>query len=185
MPETKPDLKLDAQGVCNACRSFEARGDINWEARARELEAVLQQYRSHDGAHWDCIVPVSGGKDSTTQVVRMLEMGMTPLSVTATTCDLSEIGRNNIENLKRMGVDHVAFSPNPVVRHKLNRIGLTLVGEISWPEHVVIITIPVRVATQLRIPLIVWGENSQNEYGGPAAASSDNVLTRRWLEEFG
>jgi len=185
MPETKPDLKLDAQGVCNACRSFEARGDIDWEARARELEAVLQRYRSSDGGHWDCIVPVSGGKDSTTQVVRMLEMGMTPLCVTATTCDLSEIGRRNIENLKRLGADHVDFSPNPLVRRKLNRIGLTLVGDISWPEHVGIFTIPVRVAVQFRIPLIVWGENSQNEYGGPAAASSDRVLTRRWLEEFG
>jgi hypothetical protein len=77
------------------------------------------------------------------------------------------------------------FSPNPVVRHRLNRIGLTEVGDISWPEHVGIFTIPVRAAVQFDVPLIIWGENSQNEYGGPAAAAQDNVLTRRWLEEFG
>jgi N-acetyl sugar amidotransferase len=130
-------------------------------------------------------VPVSGGKDSTYQVVRMLQLGLNPLCVTSSTCDLSEIGRLNIENLKRLGVDHMEFSPNPLVRAKLNRIGLTEVGDISWPEHVGIFTIPVRAAVQFNVPLIVWGENSQNEYGGPAAAAQDNVLTRRWLEEFG
>lgn len=185
MPETKPDLKLDAEGVCNACRSYEARLNINWEARAIELETILARYRSKNGQHWDCLVPVSGGKDSTSQVVRMLQMGMNPLCVTATTCDLSDIGRRNIENLERLGVDHVDFSPNPLVRRTLNRIGLTLVGDISWPEHVGIFTIPVRVAVQFNVPLIIWGENSQNEYGGPATAGEDRVLTRRWLEEFG
>jgi hypothetical protein len=59
------------------------------------------------------------------------------------------------------------------------------VGDISWPEHVGIFTIPVRAAVQFNVPLIVWGENSQNEYGGPAAAAGDKVLNRRWLEEFG
>jgi hypothetical protein len=67
----------------------------------------------------------------------------------------------------------------------LNKIGLTQVGDISWPEHVGIFTIPVRVAVQFNIPLIVWGENAQNEYGGPASASNNNVLNLRWLEEFG
>jgi len=107
------------------------------------------------------------------------------LCVTSTTCDLSDIGRKNIENIKRLGVDYVEFSPNPIVRARLNRIGLTQVGDISWPEHVGIFTIPVRAAVQFNVPLIVWGENSQNEYGGPAAAAQDNVLTRQWLEEFG
>jgi hypothetical protein len=59
------------------------------------------------------------------------------------------------------------------------------VGDISWPEHVGIFTIPVRAAVQFNVPLLVWGENSQNEYGGPAAAAGNNTLNRRWLEEFG
>jgi N-acetyl sugar amidotransferase len=184
MPHTKPDLHIDEQGVCNACRSYEGRKDVDWEARRKELLAVVERYRRH-GASWDCIVPVSGGKDSTYQVVRMLQLGLNPLCVTATTCDLSAIGRKNIDNIKRLGVDHVEFSPNPVVRAKLNRIGLTQVGDISWPEHVGIFTIPVRAAVQFGVPLIVWGENSQHEYGGPASAAENNVLNRRWLEEFG
>lgn len=184
MPHTKPDLHLDEGGVCNACRAYEKRSEIDWDRRCKELLDLLEKYRRH-GTNWDCIVPVSGGKDSTYQVIRMLQLGLNPLCVTATTCDLSDIGRENIENLKRLGVDHVAFSPNPQVRAKLNRIGLTEVGDISWPEHVGIFTIPVRAAVQFAVPLIVWGENSQNEYGGPAAAAANNTLTRRWLEEFG
>jgi N-acetyl sugar amidotransferase len=115
----------------------------------------------------------------------MLELGMNPLCVTASTDKLSGIGRRNIENLKKLGVDYIEVTTNPVVRRKINRLALTQVGDISWPEHVTIFTIPVRIAVQFQVPLIIWGENSQNEYGGPAGAAEDNVLTRRWLEEFG
>ncbi|MEK3719063.1 N-acetyl sugar amidotransferase [Paenibacillus sp. FSL H8-0034] len=185
MPDTKPDLLIDEEGVCNACRSYEDRKQVDWEDRSVQLGQILERYRSKDGSNWDCIIPVSGGKDSTYQVIRMLQLGMNPLCVTSTTCDLSDIGRKNIENIKRLGVDYVEFSPNPILRSKLNRIGLQQVGDISWPEHVGIFTIPVRAAVQYNVPLIVWGENSQDEYGGPAAASENNVLNRRWLEEFG
>lgn len=185
MPSTKPDLHLDAEGVCNACRAYENRKTVDWDARYVELQGILERYRKRDGSNWDCIVPVSGGKDSTYQVVRMLQMGLNPLCVTSTTCDLSDIGRANIENLKRLGVDYIEVSPNPKARATLNRIGLKQVGDISWPEHVGIFTIPVRAAVQFNVPLIIWGENSQNEYGGPAAAAGNNVLNRRWLEEFG
>jgi len=185
MPDTKPDLSFDDDGVCNACRNYEARENTDWDARAKEFAGLLEKYRSADGRHWDCIIPVSGGKDSTAMTLKMLDMDMNPLCVTSTTCDLSDIGRKNIENIKNLGVDYIEFSPNPVVRRRLNRIGLTQVGDISWPEHVGIFTIPVNAAVRYRVPLIVWGENSQNEYGGPAAAVKNNTLNRRWLEEFG
>lgn len=184
MPDTKPNLSFDSEGVCNACRNYENRAKVDWDQRKVELEDILSRYRNSDNT-WDCIIPVSGGKDSTYQVIKMLEMGLNPLCVTATTCDLSDIGRKNIENIQNMGVDYVEFTTNRKVRAKLNRIGLTEVGDISWPEHVGIFTIPVRAAVQFKVPLIVWGENSQNEYGGPAAAVENNTLDRKWLEEFG
>jgi len=185
MPETKPDLYIDGEGICSACRSFERRTLVDWEKRKQELLNILDRYRSRGGSNYDCIIPVSGGKDSHYQVIRMLELGANPLCVTATTDMLSPIGRRNIENLKRLGVDYIEVTTNPVVRRKINRIALTEVGDISWPEHVTIFTIPVRIAVQMKIPLIIWGENSQNEYGGPASAAENNTLTRRWLEEFG
>lgn len=185
MPDTKPDLRLDEEGVCNACRSYERRAVVDWDARRRELLSLVEKYRSKDGSNYDCIVPVSGGKDSTYQVLKVLELGLNPLCVTATTDRLTDIGRRNIENIKRMGVDYIEVSTNPRVRRRINKLALTQVGDISWPEHVAIFTVPVRVAVQFGVPLLVWGENSQNEYGGPAAAAENNTLTRRWLEEFG
>ncbi len=185
MPDTRPDILFDEDGVCSACRHFEQRPQIDWAARRAELEAMLDRYRSRDGSNYDCVVPVSGGKDSTFQVLKMLELGLNPLCVTATTCMLSPIGRRNLANLRSLGVDHVEVTVNPRVRRVINRFALTHVGDVSWPEHVTIFTIPVRMAVQHRVPLIVWGENSQNEYGGPASAADGHVLDRRWLEEFG
>ena len=184
-PDSKPDLLFDDRGVCIACNSYDDRSSIDWGRRRLELHEILNRYRKKDGSNWDCIVPVSGGKDSTYQVLRVLELGMNPLCVTSTTCHLSNLGHRNINNIKNLGVDYVEMSPNPLIRRTLNRIGLTEVGDISWPEHVGIFTIPVRAAVQFTIPLIMWGENSQNEYGGPAAAGQSSVLDRRWLEEFG
>jgi N-acetyl sugar amidotransferase len=184
-PDTKPDLYFDEDGVCSACRSYRDRSKTDWQARAAEFSRITAEYRSATGHNYDCIVPVSGGKDSTYQVIRCLQAGLNPLCVTATTCSLSDVGRRNIANLQNLGVDHVQVSPNPIVRRRLNKFGLMEVGDISWPEHVGIFTIPVRIAVQMGIKLIVWGENPQNEYGGPAAASEHNTLDRRWLEEFG
>jgi N-acetyl sugar amidotransferase len=185
MPDTKPDLHFDEAGVCNACRNYERRKEVDWDKRRDELKVLLDRYRSKDGANYDCVIPVSGGKDSTFQTIRMLEMGLNPLCVTATTDHLTDIGRRNIENIKNLGVDYIEISPNPVVRRRMNKLALTQVGDISWPEHVAIFTMPVRAAVQFGVPLLIWGENPQNEYGGPAASTQSNVLTRRWLEEFG
>lgn len=184
LPSSKPDLYFNKNGVCSACTAFLERPQIDWEKRRDDFLQIVEKFRKHDGV-WDCVVAVSGGKDSTFQVIKMLELGMNPLCVTATTCDESELGRRNIENLKELGVDHIQVSPNPLVRRKLNRIGLLEVGDISWPEHSGIFTIPFKVAATYEIGLIVYGENSQNEYGGPDSAAKSTVLDRRWLEEFG
>lgn len=185
MPETKPDLWFNEDGVCAACQFFEQRDEIDWTSRQKELEEVVEKYRSKDGSNYDCIIPCSGGKDSTYQTLTMLDMGLNPLCVTATTDRLSPVGRRNIENIKKLGVDYIEVSTNPVIRRKINKLCLEQVGDISWPEHLTIFTIPVRVAVQHNVPLIVWGENSQNENGGPATDAENPNLTRRWLEEFG
>jgi N-acetyl sugar amidotransferase len=185
IPDTKPDIQFDKDGVCSACLYYERRDKVNWEKRKLELEGILEKYRSKDGSNHDCVIPVSGGKDSMYQVLKMLEFGMNPLCVTATTDKLSDLGRRNIENIKNLGVDYIEVSTNPIIRRKINKLALTTVGDIGWPEHLTIFTIPVRVAVQHNIKLIIWGENTQDENGGPAENANNSTLKRRWLEEFG
>lgn len=184
LPSTKPHLFFQ-DGICNACINYKNRIEVNYADRQKEFKKIVNQLKDMNTSGWDCVVPVSGGKDSTYQVIKILEFGLKPLCVTSSTCDLSEIGRANLENLKSLGVDLIEFSPNIKVRRKLNRAGLRIVGDIAWPEHVGIFTIPVNIALKFQISAIFWGENSQNEYGGPESAINSNKLDRRWLEEFG
>lgn len=183
-PNTKPDLVF-YDGVCSACVNFKNRKAIDWEQRKKEFISIFEKYKSKDGNNWDCVIPVSGGKDSTYQVYKILQLGYNPLCVLSTTCDLSDLGRKNIENLKKMGVDFVEFTANRKIRKQLNKIALETIGDISWPEHISIFTVPVIFAVQFNIKLIIWGENSQNEYGGPASSIDNNILDRSWLENFG
>src|SRR5262245_32326198 len=92
-PETKPDLSFDKRGVCSACVSYEKRVEVDWVERKKDFLKVVDRFRSKDGSNYDCIVPVSGGKDSHYQVIRLLQLGLNPLCVTATTDSLSDIGR--------------------------------------------------------------------------------------------
>ena len=184
MPNTRPDQYLNSQGICNACLSYDYQNKINWKKRNTDLlEIIKRKNLSKD--RWNCVVPGSGGKDSTYQIIRAKELGLNPVFVTASTCDLSEIGRKNLENIKNIGFDIIEISNNAKVRAKINKIGLQLLGDISWPEHVSIFTAPVKFALAYNIPLILWGENPQLEYGGPEESLNNSILDQKWMEEFG
>lgn len=181
MPSTRPDTPF-VDGVCQACINYARRPSINWAERRRALADLLERGRNTSG--FDCIVPSSGGKDSHYQVLKLLALGAKPLVVTATTCHLTKIGRLNIDNLARYATT-IEVTPDRTVRAKLNRLGMELVGDISWPEHVAIFTIPFRMAAALGIPLIFYGENPQDQYGGPQGTEEARQMTRRWRSEFG
>ena len=93
--------------------------------------------------------------------------------------------QNNIENLKNLGFDTIEISNSSITRSKLNKLSLELIGDISWPEHVSIFTVPIQFALKYKIPLILYGESPQMEYGGPDKSLSNYTLDRKWLEEFG
>ena len=184
MPDTRPDQIFNEAGICNACLSYERNKKIDWSARKKEFEKIINKAKTNK-SRWNCVIPSSGGKDSTFQALRAKELGLNPVLVTATTCDLSTIGKKNIENLKTLGFDTIEISNSQKIRSKLNKIGLELIGDIAWPEHVSIFTIPIRFALNYKIPLILWGENPQIEYGGPKKSLNNSILDRAWLEEFG
>jgi N-acetyl sugar amidotransferase len=177
MPDTRPDTAW-VDGECSACVSYRRRPTIDWGARKVELVKLLDR---HDGR---CIVPSSGGKDSTYQVLTLLGLGADVTVVTATTCHLTPMGRRNIDNLARHART-IEVTPHQTVRRKLNRLGLELVGDISWPEHCAIFTTPFRMSAALNIPLVFYGENPQDQYGGPMGSDEAQQMTRRWVSEFG
>lgn len=186
-PETKPDLFFDKDGVCDACRSSEKKDQgIDWVARKQELKELLGKYRSKDGSNYDCIIPVSGGKDSHYQVYVITRLyHLHPLCVCFEPTLPTALGRKNLRNLNRLGVDLLHIKRDPVVYKKLVIEGLRRVGDNEWPNHVGIFTTPVQIAVKFKIPLLIWGENPQTEYGGPAHGRIAKILDRRWLEEFG
>jgi len=188
-PETKPDLFFDDLGVCSACVSAEQKNNgIDWEKRKKEFHEIVNHFKLPEGKiGYDCLIPVSGGKDSTYQAYFMKEVcGLNPLCVCFETTNLSELGRKNIDNISKMGIDVIYFKKNYEVYKKMVVESFKRVGDEMWPNHIAIFTVPVHFAVKFNIPLIIWGENAQQEYGGPNLESVKNrFLNRKWLEEFG
>jgi len=181
-PDTRPDAHF-VDGVCSACRAYDERKTIDWGARHDELIALLEAVQTLE-APYDCVVPVSGGKDSTYQVIKLKELGAKVLAVNAGTDMLSDIGRRNLDNLKRF-CDVIEWTPNIEVRKKLIRIGLRMVGDLSYPEHLAIWAIPTRIACSMKIPLVVWGEQPQREYANPKDVPIATRLDSAWVAQFG
>ena len=185
-PETKPDLSLDENGICDACRYTDVKDTIDWNARRKELEEIFNEFKNKDGSNYDCVIPVSGGKDSTYQTyVLKKKFGLNPLCVSYHLPEFTDLGRKNLENLKKMGVDCLEFTPNPEMCQKMQKIALREFGDAQWPEHFGIFTVPVQVAVRYNIPLIVWGENPQSDYGGPLKDMENKYLDQKWCEEYG
>ena len=184
-PDTKPQLVFDENGICSACKNHELKEKIDWKSKEKELKEILEKFRSKNN-YYDCIIPVSGGKDSHFQAYTIKEkFGLNPLVVNFHPLDQTEIGKKNLDNLKKLGVDCIEFSPNPNVYLNLARFGLKKLGDFQWPEHIGIFTVPVQIAVKYKIPLIIWGENPQFEYGQPTDISIDTILDRKWLEKNG
>ena len=185
-PETKPDLTFDEDGVCDACRFANVKDATDWDSRRKELVEIFDKFKNKDGSNYDCVIPVSGGKDSHFQTYMVKEeFGLNPLCVSYHLPEFTDLGRKNIENLKNLGVDCLEFTPNPEICRKMQKIGLIEFGDAQWPEHFGIFTVPVQVAVRYNIPLIVWGENSQAEYGGPLKDSTNRYLDSKWCKEYG
>ena len=185
-PETKPDLSLDENGICDACRYTDVKDTTDWNARRKELEEIFNEFKNKDGSNYDCVIPVSGGKDSTYQTyVLKKKFGLNPLCVSYHLPEFTDLGRKNLENLKKMGVDCLEFTPNPEMCQKMQKIALREFGDAQWPEHFGIFTVPVQVAVRYNIQLIVWGENPQSDYGGPLKDMENKYLDQKWCEEYG
>ncbi|MDE1818494.1 MAG: N-acetyl sugar amidotransferase [Thaumarchaeota archaeon] len=165
---TKPFIIFDEKGVCSGCRTFEKRSleTIDWNARKEELKQILDSYKEKarkDGSPYDCIIPVSGGKDSHYQTYLMTQVyKMKPLLVAYNHGYNTKIGVRNLTNLvEKFGCDLIRYTTNPQTARKISLYMLKKVGDITWHYHAGIMTFPIQASVKYKIPLIVWGEHGE------------------------
>jgi len=167
MPETNEGIVFDESGICQACQSSEQKIHIDWTARERQLRALLAEYKAKAGDNYDCIVPISGGKDSTFQLHVLTKIyGLKPLAVTFSHNWFSETGKRNLENaLEKFNVDHIMFTPNRALVNKLARESLGHIGDSCWHCHAGVGAFPLQIAVRFNIPLLIWGESIAESSG--------------------
>ncbi len=184
LPDTRPNLVIGKDGVCNACKSHATKAVIDWQERARAFSKVVERAKSLTHGY-DCVIPVSGGKDSTWQVVHCLQHGLHPLAVTWRSPVRTPVGEANLKNLIGLGVDHIDFQINPKVEKKFLLESFVRYGTPMIPMHMALFSIPLQVAVNYRIPLVIWGENSAFEYGSKDQATQGFQMNEAWLKQFG
>ena len=172
---TRPRISFDERGWCNACRWTEQKRSLDWDARAVELESLLSRHRS-GGARYDCIVPVSGGKDGS-YVSYMLKHhhGMSPLCVTVNPALPLELGQRNLRAFADSGYPLLAITPHAGTMRDLNRIGFEELGFPYYGWLIAIHTAVIRVALAMDIHLLFYGEDGEVEYGGSTETAHDPV----------
>lgn len=197
MPDTRPGIKFNEDGICYPCLAYEHRKNIDWHQRRRELEQLADRYRGCNGDFYDCINAVSSGKDSHYQTyILKEELGMNPLLVSVDNFSWTDTGRMNWDNIRtRFGVDALMMSLNPKVCKLMFRKSLVKLGAPTWYFDKAIYAFPLRIAIKFGIQLIMYGENVNYEKGGadteetPCALSlMDNDVVKpvpwdEWLDE--
>lgn len=164
-PQIGVNLILDDEGVCSACRVAEEFDRLTpdfWSVREKRFRETVESCRSKDGSNYDCIIAVSGGKDSywQTYLVKVV-YGLNPLLVTYHGNNYLLEGQANLDRMRDVfGVSHLVFGPDTHTLRKLNRVCFRKMGDMNWHAHAGVKIVPIIAAVRLRIPLVVWGETT-------------------------
>ncbi|MEG0973034.1 MAG: N-acetyl sugar amidotransferase [Lachnospiraceae bacterium] len=176
MPNTRPGISFDENGVCSACNHYESRKQINWDRRLKELEAMCDKYRGMNGpGGYDCAVAVSGGKDSHFQVYYLKEvLHMNPILFTVEdNFPMTEAGKHNIKNISEaFGCTIISCKPNIRAQKILMRKFFEEYGKPTWYLDRLIYTFPLHMALKFNVPFLCYGENVSYEYGGNGDAET-------------
>lgn len=181
---TRPRISFDARGWCNACQWMEEKKKLNWEKRQEELTLILDRHRSKTGG-FDCMVPVSGGKDGSYVAYNLKhKWGMNPLAVTVTPALALELGNRNLRNFIQSGYNHIQINPDAEVMQTLNKVGFIEKGFPYYGWLIAIQAAVVRLAVNLNIPLIFYGEDGEVEYGGSTESKNNPLYTIDYMKRI-
>lgn len=180
-------MSFSDDGLCSACQVSTQRVDVDWDKMRARLDRIVKQNRSRDGSNYDCVIPVSGGKDSYYQIHLVKNvLGLNPLLVTYHGNNYTPTGMVNLKNMREaFDVDHIFFTPSIRVLKVMNRVGMRLMGDMNWHAHAGIFTYPIRVAVQHRIPLMFWGEHGYTYMAGMFNYEDMVEFTYRYRHEHG
>ena len=198
IPNTRPDINFDNEDICSACNNhFKIKKKINWNKRFKDLKNILNKHKKNSRSNdYDCIIPVSGGKDSIYQTYIIKKIfKLNPLAITFKPLSRTFRGEENLLALKKIGVDHIDFSPNPKIINLITKKSFIKFGDTSYIDHLCIFNIIPNLAIKLNIPLVVWGENWYFEYGGKKFSNNSkfnnkilknndilkNTLAEKWV----
>ena len=177
-------LAFDENGICSGCRTSGQKMDIDWDRRRKKFEQLINRYKSKDGSNYDCIIPVSGGKDSYYQIHIIKDLGLNPLLVTYHGNNYTPAGMKNLLNMREVfGCDHIFFTPSIRVLKSMNRLGQIIMGDMNWHAHAGIFTYPIRIAVQQKVPLMIWGEHGFMDLGGMHSYNDMVEFTYRYRHE--
>lgn len=173
-PDTRPNIIFSDDGICGACWWEEEKKKIDWKHRAQELQDIADRAKCRATGAYDCVIGVSGGKDSTFQAFYARDiLGLRTLCVNAEPIDITPIGRHNIENLKNHGFEVISVSPNRQLALKLmNHDFFTYGNPIKCTEYTLYASAYI-IADKFNIPLIIEGENAALTLG---AAKNQNMF---------
>jgi N-acetyl sugar amidotransferase len=162
-PNIAANVIFDDDGVCAACRVQEEFDELTpefWARRREVFEGIVEEARDPKEERYDCVIAVSGGKDSwwQTHVIKNI-YGLNPLLVTYHGNNYLPEGQRNLDRMREVfGVDHIVVGPSVDTLKKLNRLCFEKMGDMNWHAHCGIKTVPIQVAVRYKIPLIIWGE---------------------------
>lgn len=182
-PENHPlNIVFDEDGVCSGCRIHEEKEILNWESRQVKLKKILDSYKNISGNNYDCIIPVSGARDSYFIVHTIKKrFGLNPLLVTYNKQYNTDIGIRNLANLKTIfDCDLLTFTANPNLVKKITKATLRKMGSMYWHCIAGQTVFPVQVAVKFKIPLIIWGCHQGVDQVGMYSHLDEVEMTRKY-----
>lgn len=185
-PEIHPlNITFDKEGVCSGCRVHEEKDRLNWLERGNKLKSILEGYRNKSGNNYDCIIPVSGARDSYFIVHTIKHVyGMNPLLVTYNKHYNTDVGIRNLAYLRILfDCDIMTLTVQPQKVKRITRATMRKLGSIYWHCLAGQTVFPVQTAVKFKIPLIIWGAHQGIDQVGMFSHLDEVEMTRKYRKE--